>query len=330
MSQDCQGAKATKECRWIMRAGLIACLLTVGITAGGAASAADEIALHPDVWAAYEAYRQTPRPGAFAVSEDGRSHGQSQCGAVCVVGPQKAQALAACREKSGGACLVFAVRDQIRLPYRLLSREELNACPLSPVPRIGVALTIGETGFERGYTVALLDLMMGADGRHWLDEDGTVMGLTRQFFDLHTTGIGIVESEGRDGVRCVGYGDGEIRLHHSALIYVAREIPEDTCLYREVLAHEHKHRALGAELAAGFARDLEARIAEALTEAPFVELPPGSSPRQVADERLNAIIDAAYATFERDRSRRQLGIDSQSEYDRVDLACPGEADRFLP
>ena len=315
---------------WLM-VGLLALCAAGTLSWGGAARAAEEFGLHPEVWAAFEAYRAENRPGAFAVSADGSRHGQSLCGAgACDPGTTKKAALQACRANGGGACVVFAVRDDIKLAYRLLSRAEISRCPLDPVPEIRVTLTVDETSFDHGYEVADLGRMMDEDGRHWLDEHGTVMGLTEQFFDIGRGAVRFVETEGRDEARCIGYADGELRLRLGARIYVASEIPKDTCLYREVLAHEHKHRALGAEMTAGLARDLEAAIAAALAEAPYEEVPAGAKPWQVAERRLDGIIDAVDAVFRREHSRRQLAIDSDAEYQRVDTLCPGEADKYVP
>lgn len=315
-----------------MRGWLIAASLALG-SAGTAPAvqAAEPLALHPDVFVAFEIYSQTPRPGAFAVSEDGASYGQSRCdGAICNRAAQKRAALQSCRGNAEAPCVIFATGTDIQRDYRLLSRAELSACPLEPVPSIRVAFTAEEAAFDRARSVADLSHLMFDDERHWIDEDGTAMGVTEQFFDIDRRGIGFAEIEGRDGVRCVGYKDGEIALRLEATIHVAKEIPEDSCLYREVLAHEHRHRALGHELTASFGRDLEAAIAAALAEEPYVEIAAGAMPWRIAEERLQAIIDPAYAIFLRNHSRRQLAIDSNAEYRRVDAACPGETEKYVP
>lgn len=295
-----------------------------------AALAAEPIGLHPEVVAAFESYRQAARPGAFAVSEDGADFGQSLCGrARCDPMAQKRTALQSCRRQATVPCVILATGAEIQQDYRTLSRAELSACPVDEVPSIRVTFIAEGTAFDRARTVADLSHLMFDDERHWIDEDGTAMGVTEQFFDIDHRGIGFTEVEGRDGARCVGYKDGEIMLTLGATIHVAREIPEESCLYREVLAHEHKHRALGLELTAAFGRDLEATIAAALLEAPYVELADAATPWRVAEERLQAIIDSAYAVFMRNHSRRQLAIDSNAEYRRVDLACPGETEKYV-
>jgi hypothetical protein len=313
-----------------MRGWLIAALLAL-CAGAGPARAADSLALHPDVFAAFETYSQSLRPGAFAVSEDGASFGQSRCtSGICDPVAQKRAALQSCRAEADAPCVIFATGANIQRAYRLLTRADLSACPLDAVPTIRVAFTARDTLFDHSRTVADLSHLMFDDERHWIDEDGTAMGVTSQFFDIDHAAIGYAEIEGRDGARCVGYRDGEIELTLGATIYVAKELPEDSCLYREVLAHEHKHRDLGRTMTEAFGRDLEAAIAAALAEEPYVVLPANTMPWRVADERLLGIIDAVYAKFMRNHSRRQLAIDSNAEYMRVDDACPGETAKYVP
>lgn len=318
-----------------MRGLLIATAFAV-LAAGTAlstapAGAADMLALHPKIWASYQTYLDERWPGAFAVSRDGTAHGSGICPAVqCALAEAKRAALRACRESGGADCVIFAVRDEIRLDYRVLTREEASICPLAPAPKIRVSFSAGEPGFDHGRTVAYLTEQLAEDERHWLDEGGTVMGLTEHSFVTKRHAVGHVTVAGRDGASCAGFADGEIRLELDATIYVAREIPEETCLYREVLTHERRHQALGVEMTQAYARELEATIAAVLADEPFVEVPAGKRPWQVAAARLDGLIDEAYAVFRREHSRRQLAIDSQEEYERADIVCPGETDKYLP
>lgn len=318
-----------------MRGKLIAGILALGLlgdlTQNPVARAAEgELGLHPDVFAAFETYRQARRPGAFAVSEDGASFGQSLCReARCNIAAEKRNAMQDCRQGADTPCVVFATGGEIRRAYRLLTAEELSACPLTPVPAISVAVRIEDTEFDRGQDLAYLNHLMFDDERHWIDEGGEAMGVTQHSFGIDSGKVQPTETEGRDGVRCVGYHDGEIVVTLGATIFVAKEIPDGTCLYREVLAHEHRHRALGSELATAFGRQLEGEIAATLRRQPYVEVPPGDMPWEIAGERLDSIIDAAYVVFRRDHSRQQLAIDSNEEYQRVDVLCPGETEKYV-
>lgn len=304
-------------------------LLCAGTSVGPAAAA--ELGLHPEIWTVFESYRESRWPGAFAVSEDGRSYGQSACPAGgCVLSEAKRAALRSCREAAEGDCVIFALRDDIKLAYRILTPEELSPCPLSPAPDISVRFASGETGFDRNRSAAWLTERFRRDERHWLDRDGTVMGMTSSALRIRHGAIGHVTVDGKDGARCAGPSGGEVELALNITIYVAKEIPQETCLYREVLDHERRHETLGREMTEAYAQELETRIAAALARQPFVEVPAGRRDAQVAAERLDDVIDKAYAVFRRELSRRQLAIDSEAEYERTDVVCPGEIDKYLP
>lgn len=319
-----------------MRIGSFALALALAVgtalsVSAGAQAAESAIALHPDVWAAFEDYRQNRRAGAFAVSEDGRSFGTSLCReARCDSAGEKRNALQDCRANGGDGCVVFAVGDNVKLGHRLLTREELSFCPFSPVPRITVGFAYNFYGTSHAHDLAYLAEMMKDEGRQWLGDHGTVMGVTEHRLRFDLSSVRFVSVEGRDGHVCAGFEDGEIRLRLSASVYVAREIPEAACLYREVLEHEMKHKSLGEQMTKAFARDLEAQIGAALEAQPFTEVPAGTGWRQAANRRLDQLIDDAYRVFGRQLSRSQLGIDSDAEYKRVDDACPGEQDKYLP
>ena len=222
-----------------MRALLFAMIGASWLAGAVPARAGEDVALHPDVWTAYEAYLGKRWPGAFAVSRDGAAYGHAACTTVmCDLSAAKREALQSCRNAGGTGCIVFAVRDEIRLGYRVLTREEASVCPLSPAPRIAVSLDAEEPGFDHSRDVADLADMIKESERHWLDSDGTFMGVTRQSFGQIGKTVRYDTVDGKNGATCAGFSDGEVRLELRATIYIAREIPEGTCLYREVLARK--------------------------------------------------------------------------------------------
>lgn len=306
-------------------------VILLWLASGAAPAKADEIALHPEVWAAFESYRAEHRPGAFAVSEDGVRYGQSLCRATrCNIFAEKNNALRDCRRDGGGACVVFATARDVRLAYRVMSARELAVCPLAPVPHVDVELVTTDSGTSHARRQAWLTALMKDDERQWLGDHGTVMGVTAHGSDFDYARVQYASVEGRDGIACAGIAGGTVRIRLEVAVYVASEIPAGSCLYREVLGHELEHRALALELNAQFARSLEAEINGALAAVPFVEVSSGTPWRQAAQAQLRALVAAAYDTFSREESRRQLGIDSAAEYERVSAACPGEADQYLP
>lgn len=88
-------------------------------------SGADVMLVSPHVISFYEGkYASLLRPGAMAVSSDGRRVGYSLCPDVnCKLSPSASElALQACMQAGGRGCRIFAVGDEIRVKYRVMGQ----------------------------------------------------------------------------------------------------------------------------------------------------------------------------------------------------------------
>lgn len=111
------------------RPKIAAVLLALGLAAavGGCATPASApapsgpIAITPQTNATLAAYLRVvrnTRPGAFAVSPDGRNSFFTYCEEIsCATASYSAPALRGCRSLSGTPCLILYVRNEQRLPY---------------------------------------------------------------------------------------------------------------------------------------------------------------------------------------------------------------------
>lgn len=101
--------------------GLAAPVLGGCATPYAAPPPAEPIAITPQTSAALETYLRTvrvTRPGAFAVSPDGRNSFYTYCGNItCAVTNYPFLALRGCHSLSGTPCVVLYVRDEPRLAF---------------------------------------------------------------------------------------------------------------------------------------------------------------------------------------------------------------------
>lgn len=132
-----------------------------------------------------------------------------------------------------------------------------------------------------------------------------------------------------DGTVCVaasaihvGFGYKERRLH------VAAELPEGSCIHREILAHEMQHVAQDEHLLRHFVPDLRRRVqalASRLT-------PERAGSRAKANRALVGKIEAVLKDAQADllRLRRVVHghIDSDAEYRRLGQVCDRELVRY--
>jgi hypothetical protein len=130
--------------RAITAAGALAILL---VTLSGTA-VAETYRIDHQVWGWYQQYLRNigngNKPGAFAISTDGHSAFYSWCQDIrCVAGPTYSQdALNACERHYETECVVFAVRDDIKVDYEIVAGtvEAAPPPPLAPaeVTTIGI------------------------------------------------------------------------------------------------------------------------------------------------------------------------------------------------
>jgi hypothetical protein len=123
--------------------------------------------------------------------------------------------------------------------------------------------------------------------------------------------------------RCVWLAEAVVEVTLSPRIYIARELPEGSCLFDAVMEHERQHARIDREELAGGEERLEDAIAEAARRAGPV-LAVGRAAEQMSEEIATAVEAAfrrALAEVERHRQVRQQAIDTPAEYARIGARC---------
>jgi hypothetical protein len=103
-------------------------------------------------------------------------------------------------------------------------------------------------------------------------------------------------------------------------VFVASELPAQSCQHEVTLSHEMKHVEVFREALDRAAQDLERDFPDAIG----VELRRARNPGEL-QQRFIVSVRNYLADFMRDRQRRldeaQAAVDSPEEYDRVSTAC---------
>ena len=132
-----------------LRAIISAGTLAVSLLMLSGTAMAETYRIDGQVWGWYQQYLRNigngNKPGAFAISKDGKSAFYSWCQDIrCVAGPTYSQdALNACERRYETECVVFAVRDDIKVEYEIVaSTEEPSAPPqLAPATVTTIAVS---------------------------------------------------------------------------------------------------------------------------------------------------------------------------------------------
>jgi hypothetical protein len=129
---------------------------------------------------------------------------------------------------------------------------------------------------------------------------------------------------------CFWYDEVALVIKMNPTIYVANEIPKDTCLYREVLAHEYKHYSVDYGVAQDFQvllqDELDRYVKQIGVAGPFTAAQKDRAQKQMGDG-LEAKIRSLNERLKKERLKRQGNVDTLDEYERVARACPDQTGR---
>jgi hypothetical protein len=314
-------------------AALLCLAAALGMWGMPSPARADEtpVVLYPFVWEGYQEYSGLSHPSAFAVSRDGSTYGYSYCPERrCKFNRDKKVALESCAENGGEDCMIFAIKRDIQVAYQVLDLTKTGGCPTHvdgvSLRQIAVVPDIDDVVFDHSLGIAeLTDLEKRGKAR--VDPvDFELLGLTVHEF----TGVGDRPAatlvRGANGEACAGMEDGRIQVRLKTTIYVASELPETSCLYREVLAHEHKHHAVGVNLMEAFTTAATLILYPEFDRQPYVEVADPGLADAVAEARIDAALSGVFPGMWEAYRAAQDRIDSPEEYARVASACPDARD----
>jgi hypothetical protein len=225
---------------------------------------------------------------------------------------------------AGGALTVAT------LPGPVLAQ---GTCPAPRPAQPRIQILNPEPLVDGTQSIAWISDRLRRNARGWqrdprLDRFIHVMGLTVVQWGTEISVAGLAGPRG--GRQC--FVATELRVQfglHAHLVFVAREIPRGSCLWRHVYAHEMRHVGVNREsiraAAALLAADVERLARQGIsTDGPTVE-----AAQQQALDRLRAAVRHAEQTFDQRSTRGHASIDTPEEYDRASRACGGEAQRVL-
>jgi hypothetical protein len=319
--------KPSRPCGEIMKCLPVLCAaLTCLLAMSGPGPARGQelpLLLHPFVWEGFEEYAGLRNPSAFAVSRDGSEYGYSFCPERrCKFNTGQKVALDSCEESGGEDCIIFAVKQDIRVPYEVIDLANAQGCPApsAATPDITVVPEIDEVVHDHSLDIHNLTELDKRGQARQRPVNYEVLGLHIPDFPETPYGNGMSLVKGSGGVTCLGI-DGTIRLRMTSTIYVASEFSKSSCLYRETLAHEERHNEVGRRLFEELAAHATRLLRTELQRQPYVRITDAAHAEAVAEAWIDVTISSAFETFWETYGEEQARIDSDEEYARLDRVC---------
>lgn len=103
------------------------------------------------------------------------------------------------------------------------------------------------------------------------------------------------------------------------VVYVAKEITRDSCLWREVLAHEGKHVSIAQSFLPKVDNYVRPKLSAALSRS--VSARTNDEAGELMKKSVSRAASAALKDFMADLTERQLRLDTPAEYSRFSKAC---------
>jgi hypothetical protein len=159
---------------------------------------------------------------------------------------------------------------------------------------------------------------------------GHILGLTQARYGERSK-IGAVFQPIAGGTICGSVKSLAITFgFQERTVLVARELPDNSCIHREVLEHEMRHVAADEALLRDFAPLLKRRMEAVVARVGAVRARSQEQALAAIRRPLDAEMRALFREFGQKRDQAQRRIDTVTEYDRVARSCGGEVRQYLP
>jgi hypothetical protein len=210
---------------------------------------------------------------------------------------------------------------------------EPASCPVmdSP-PALRVDIDIAQPEINHSQSRAQLkQFNIATPSPYGHDSNVHVNGLMRGSIGIQTKLELSWQRNDDESVNCTWFQRVDIKLTLKPTIYIAREILKNSCMYREVLNHEYKHYKTDYDIAQDYRIIFQKELGDFIRQTGVIGPYGKEQQKQVKNDmakHLEKRIEALSDRIKFERIKRQSAIDSRTEYDRVMVACKGEAASF--
>lgn len=126
-----------------------------------------------------------------------------------------------------------------------------------------------------------------------------------------------------EGGQCWWITRLQVTLTAHTKVFVAKEVPKDSCLWKEVMRHEGQHVKIDRTLFPRLGDTVRPRIMRQMSRS--ISAPSEAAAGAYFKEMIIKSVDSAIQAFLDKRNKAQLAIDNREEYTRANRLC-GDAE----
>lgn len=208
--------------------------------------------------------------------------------------------------------------------------QQGSACAGFGPIQVKVDIQVAPLRRDYGRSLAQLASMPGRAPGPVGASTGHILGLSQAKYGEQSQLGAMVQPMG-DGTYCGGANMLTVAFgYQERIVYVARELPQGSCIHAEVLKHEMRHIAVDEQLLREFAPTIKRRLEATLTQVKPVRARSKDQAMNALQQPVNAALRQMMQEFGQERDRRQAEVDTVAEYERVSRSCNGEISRYIP
>ena len=208
----------------------------------------------------------------------------------------------------------------------VFAQNTVPDCPTYPDVPVNVTPFFDAPVYDNNTPVIALQSLSGNEAYHI--HETLTLGLTR-YQPSFEISVPIMTTQAADGLACAYVDHVDVKVgYKDVTVYVAQEIPQNSCGFQEVAAHEQKHIAVNRAILNEFAPVIQTKIQAYLkTNGVFREENPDYA-LSLVREKLKTILTETASAMVAENQRRQQGVDSPAEYARISASCNGQLRAF--
>lgn len=196
--------------------------------------------------------------------------------------------------------------------------QTTSNCSTYEEPRINITAQFDQPQYDFSKNIPSI-LALENDHNHSIRE-GIPLGVTNYEKILSTnTRAKIIHEANNHGCMKIDQVDAVIG-YKNVVVYIANEIPKQSCGFNEVMGHEQKHLNVNQKLLQEALPVIKQQILDQLRPLGVFHSLNINIPRTTMQETLTHIMKK----FDDENTRRQQLVDSPEEYRRVSTSCNGQ------
>ena len=128
-----------------------------------------------------------------------------------------------------------------------------------------------------------------------------------------------------DGISCAHVERADVTIgYRNVTVYIAREVPQNTCGFEEIMAHEQKHIAVNRQILQEYMPIIEGRLKDYLRLNGVFREQNLDYAVSLLREKLQEILNGLGQQMTDENRARQHQVDSPAEYRRLTVSCNGQ------